>query len=49
MGIIGIIGLVFLVAFIGIMVYEFRNAVEVPPTEPFLHDDYDPKNDPTLS
>jgi len=49
MRIIGIIVLAFLVAFIGIMVYEFRNAVEVPPTEPFLHDDYDPKNDPTLS
>ena len=49
MGIVIIIIGILLVMFLGVMVYEFRNAEEVPPTEPFLHDDYDPKNDPTLS
>ncbi len=29
--------------------YEAKNAPTVPDDEPFLHDDYDPDNDPTLA
>ena len=45
---ITIIGISLIVIFAAILVYEFHNAKEIPPTEPFLHDDYDPKKDPTL-
>ena len=45
---ITIIGISLIVIFVVILVYEFHNAKEIPPTEPFLHDDYDPKKDPTL-
>lgn len=45
---IAVIGILIIVIFGCAMIYEFRHAEIVPPTEPFLHDDYDPKKDPTL-
>ena len=36
------------VLYVGLLVYEIRNAHEVDSKEPFLYGDYDPANDPTL-
>ena len=33
---------------IGVFMKEVKNAQTVDPTEPFLHDDYDPNKDETL-
>jgi uncharacterized protein YxeA len=33
---------------IGVFMKEVKNAKTVDPTEPFLHDDYDPNKDETL-
>ena len=32
----------------GVLVYEAKHSIPVDPNLPFLHDDYDDRNDPTL-
>lgn len=36
-----------LVIGLGLFMIEIKNAPKCDPTEPFLHDDYDPNKDPT--
>ena len=40
--------LAFLVIDIAIIMYERNRAITIDSKEPFLHDDYDPKKDPTV-
>ena len=48
MNIILIIFIALIVISLIIAIYEFNRAELVPPDQPFLHGDYDPKNDPFL-
>jgi hypothetical protein len=44
-----IIFAVFFLLVTAMFTYEAKNAPTVPDDAPFLHDDYDPDNDPTLA
>ena len=44
-----IISAVLFILVTAMFVYEAKNAPSVPDDEPFLHDDYNPVNDPTLA
>lgn len=44
-----IISAVLFVLVTAMFIYEAKNAPSVPDDVPFLHDDYNPDNDPTLA